>query len=147
MSLILVVTIGGRRVALEAAKVDSVIELDALSPVPCAPPHIAGLSALRSRVLTVIDCRRALGLGDTDFAALNVCEAAVTEVEGHPYALTVDSVEDVMEIDERRSEVRADLGKGWERAGLGMVETPDGPLLLVDIGKLIEGPGDERAAA
>ena len=43
-----------------------VVELDALIPVPRAAPHVAGLSALRSRVLTVIDCQRSLELGSTD---------------------------------------------------------------------------------
>src|SRR5689334_18908704 len=63
--LLLVVTIAGERVALPAAAVESVVELDTLIPVPRAAPHIAGLSALRSRVLTVVDCMRSLELGDT----------------------------------------------------------------------------------
>ena len=62
--LLLVVTIAGERVALPAAAVESVVELDTLIPVPRAAPHVAGLSALRSRVLTVIDCMRSLELGD-----------------------------------------------------------------------------------
>ena len=57
--LLLIVTIGGERVALPAAAVESVFELDTQIPVPRAAPHVAGLSALRSRVLTVIGCRRA----------------------------------------------------------------------------------------
>ena len=64
--LLLIVTIGGERVALPAAAVESVVELDTLIPVPRAAPHLAGLSALRSRVLTVIDCMRSLELGVTD---------------------------------------------------------------------------------
>ena len=64
--LLLVVTIAGERVALSAAAVESVVELDTLIPVPRAAPHVAGLSALRSRVLTVIDCRRSLELGTSD---------------------------------------------------------------------------------
>ena len=61
--LLLVVVIAGERVALPAAAVESVVELDTLIPVPRAAPHVAGLSALRSRVLTVIDCMRSLELG------------------------------------------------------------------------------------
>ena len=59
--------------------------------MPRAAPHVAGLSALRSRVLTVIDCQRSLELGSTDLGGLR--EAAVVEVDGHHYALTVDAVE------------------------------------------------------
>ena len=51
--LLLIVSIAGSRVALPASAVESVVELDALIAVPRAPDHVAGLSALRSRVLTV----------------------------------------------------------------------------------------------
>ena len=143
--LLLIVSIAGSRVAFPAAKVESVVELDALSPVPRAPAHVAGLSALRSRVLTVIDCQRSLELGSTDLTGLR--EAAVVEVEGHHYALTVDAVEDVVEALSDPVPVRAAMGEGWERVGLGMIETEEGPLLLVDIDALIAGPAVDRAAA
>ena len=35
--------------------------------------------------------------------------------------------------------VRAAMGAGWERVSHGMVETEEGPLLLVDIAALIAG--------
>ena len=142
----LIVTIAGRRVALPAAAVVSVVELDALIPVPRAPAHLAGLSALRSRVLTVIDTLRSLELGESD-CSHGIREAAVVEVEGHHYALIVDVVEDVVEALSDPSPVRAAMGPGWQRVSKGMVETEDGPLLLVDIDALIAGPSaDVRAA-
>jgi purine-binding chemotaxis protein CheW len=116
-----------------------------LAPVPRAAPHIAGLSALRSRVLTVIDCQRSLELGSTDWSGLR--EAAVVEIDGHHYALSVDAVEDVVEALSEPQPLRAAMGDGWERAGLGLVETEEGPLLLVDIAALIAGPACDRAAA
>ena len=136
--LLLIVTIGGERVALPAASVESVVELDALIPVPRAAPHIAGLSALRSRVLTVIDCRRALELGAAD-CSKGIREAAVVELDGHHYALIVDLVEDVVEASSEPTVIRAAMGAGWERVSAGMVETEAGPLLLVNIAALIAG--------
>lgn len=144
--LLLVVTIGGERVALPAAAVESVVELDALIPVPRAPAHVAGLSALRSRVLTVIDCMRSLELGATDCSD-GIYEAAVVELDGHHYALTVDAVEDVVEALSDPTPVRAAMGNGWERVSQGMVETEEGPLLLVDIAALVAGPAAESRAA
>ena len=142
--LLLVASIAGSRIALPAADVEGVIELDALIPVPCAPPHVAGLSALRSRVLTVIDCQRALGLGETDFTR-PIQEAAVAELEGHHYALSVDAVEDVCEALSEPAPVRAAMEAGWERVATGMVETEQGPLLLVDIAKLIAGEEEKTS--
>ena len=143
-ALLLIVTIGGERVAFPADAVDSVVELDTLIPVPRAAPHVAGLSALRSRLLTVIDCMRSLELGATDCSD-GIREAAVVELDGHHYALIVDVVEDVVEAMSDPSPVRAAMGPGWERASEGMVETEVGPLLLVDVAALITG-AEARAA-
>jgi purine-binding chemotaxis protein CheW len=43
--------------------------------------------------------------------------------------------------------VRAAMGEGWERVALGMVETEEGPLLLVDVAQLIAGTPPEARAA
>ena len=56
-------------------------------------------------------------------------------------------VEDVVESLSDPSAVRAAMGPGWERVSKGMVETEEGPLLLVDIEKLIAGPVAESRAA
>lgn len=137
--LLLVVRIADRRIALRAAEVHSVIELDALTPVPRAPGHVAGLSALRSRVLTVIDCRRSLEL-EPRAAADARPKAAVVEFEGHLYALLVDEVEDVVEARSDCTPLRTALGHGWGRAALGMIESDGGPLLLLAVAGLIAGP-------
>ena len=142
--LLLIVTIAGQRVALPAAVVESVVELDTLIPVPRAAPHVAGLSALRSRVLTVVDCMRSLELGATQCED-DIREAAVVELDGHHYALVVDLVEDVVEATSDPAPVRAAMGRGWERVATGMIETEQGPLLLVDVAALISG-AEARAA-
>lgn len=143
--LLLIVTIAGQRVALRTSEVQSLVEIDTLAPVPRAPAHIAGLSALRSRVLTVIDCMHSLEL-IRDPAARPMHEAVVVEHEGHSYALAVDSVEDVVVAKSGPVPLRAGLGDGWERVSLGMVECDDGALLLVDVAALIAGPEAAKAA-
>lgn len=143
--LLLVVTIAGERVALPAAAVDAVVELDTLITVPRAAPHVAGLSALRSRVLTVIDCKRSLELGISD-CSHGIRDAAVVEFDGHHYALIVDLVEDVIDALSDPAPVRAAMGAGWERVTKGMVDTESGPLLLVDVAALIAGTAEAKAA-
>ncbi|MCA1654208.1 MAG: chemotaxis protein CheW [Sphingomicrobium sp.] len=146
-NLLLIVMIAGSRVALPASAVESVVELDTLIQVPRAAPHVAGLSALRSRVLTVIDCKRSLDLGTTARSADgSIQEGVVVELDGHHYALLVDVVEDVVEALGSPTPLRAAMGQGWERASLGMVETEGGPMLLVDVAALIGGH-EQRANA
>ena len=61
--------------------------------------------------------------------------------------MIVDVVEDVVEALSDPTPVRAAMGAGWERASKGMVETEEGPLLLVDIDALIAGTSAETRAA
>ena len=141
--LLLIVTIAGERVTIPAADVESVVELDALIPVPRAAPHVAGLAALRSRVLTVIDCFASLELSGG--AAGRLKEAIIVEADGHPYALLVDSVEDVVEVDAEVRPVRTSLSGGWRRVARGMIEVGGDLLLLIDTQALLAGPSAQAA--
>ena len=142
--LLLIVRLAGRRVALPAADVEAVVELEGLTPVPGTAPHIAGLSALRSRVLTVIDSWSALGLDDE--ASVGSTEAIVVPSGGHTYALLVDQVEDVVESKGAPTPFKASPGPGWSRVSSGMVEAGDDLLLLADPHALIAGQPLEEAA-
>ena len=81
---------------------------------------------------------RSLELGVTDCSD-GIREAAVVELDGHHYALIVDLVEDVVEVLSAPSAIRAAMGPGWERVSRGMVETEEGPMLLIDIAALVGG--------
>jgi purine-binding chemotaxis protein CheW len=136
--LLLIVTIAGQRIAIPAAAVESVVELEALIPVPRTARHVAGLAALRSRVLTVIDCVASLELRLGE--RLEPKEAIIVESDGHPYALLVDSVEDVIEAEATAQPIRTSLDGGWQRVARGMIEVGGDLLLLVDTQALVSGP-------
>jgi len=141
---LLLVSIGGELAGIDSAIIRSVVELEAITPVPRAPDHIAGLAALRSRAMTVVDCRRSLELPPLEGAAKAL--AVVVEIDEFLYALVVDAVEEVVPLDGDPAEVRADLLPGWTRAALGMIETSAGPALMLDPARLIQGPAKREAA-
>lgn len=141
--LLLIVTLAGQRIAIPAADVESVVKLDALIPVPRAAPHVAGLAALRSRVLTVIDCFASLEISAVAEDGLK--NAIIVEADGYPYALLVDSVEDVVEIEADVRPVRTSLKAGWRRVAQGMIEIDGHLLLLVDTQALLAGPAAQAA--
>lgn len=136
--LLVMAQIAGRRCAIPAHDVKSVIEIGAVTPVPCSPDFIDGIAAMRSQALTVIDCRRALGM-DPDPWALDD-RAIVVLVEGHFYALRIDSIEDITTAVGEPEAVPGGFGKQWSRVATGMVETSAGPALLIDLPLLIGGP-------
>lgn len=141
--LLLIASLAGRRIAFPASEVEAVVELEGLTPAPRAAGHVAGLSALRSRVLTVIDGLASLEFGRSERTGLN--EAIVVPSEGHTYALLVDGVEDVVEASAPAAAVGAPLGAGWDRVALGMIEAEGELFLLVDPHALIAGPAARAA--
>jgi purine-binding chemotaxis protein CheW len=140
-ALLLIVRLAGERVAFPAEEVESVVEIGAVTPVPRAAPHVAGLAALRSRVLTVIDTSASLGLAP----AAQWRDAAVATVDGHGYALLLDAVEDVVPADGDPRPLPGRLEGEWARVARGSVEVEGDLLLLLDVGALVGGPRAEAA--
>lgn len=142
-NLYLIATISGQPVAIHASLVESVVDLGAIAPVPLAPPHVAGLAALRSKVLTVICCECALGFAPT---ARGPRRAVVIQLDGHHYGLVVGSIEDARVIEQPPQPIRARLEPGWARIAIGMLEYDGEALLLIDPKQLIAGPEEALAA-
>lgn len=143
--LLLMCLIAGRRAAIPTERVLSVIEIEAITPIPATPDFIVGLTALRSQALTVIDCRVSLGFSASE--RIVGSRAAVVEIDGHRYALLVDEAFDVAEALSGPVPVPGGFGDGWRQAAEGMIETVTGPALLVSVGQLILGPGQTVVAA
>ena len=141
--LLLIARLAGRRIAFPAARVEAVVELEGITPAPGAAPHVAGLSALRSRVLTVIDGLAAIEHGRANESAAR--DAIVVPCDGHTYALIVEEVEDVVEADGPLCPLAAPVGAGWDRVAIGTVEANDELFLLVDPWLLIAGPAAHAA--
>jgi purine-binding chemotaxis protein CheW len=138
MALYLIVTLAGERVALLADDVDSVVEIERITPVPRAPRHIAGLAALRSRVLTIIDSATVLGLTPSAPAGDGAArQTVVVTVDGHLYGIQVCAVEDVVELATPVQPIRGTLAAGWARVALGLIELEEQSLLLLDPAALI----------
>ncbi len=111
MNIYLIGRLGDTGFAMPSARVESVVGLRELVPVPGAPRHIAGLFALRSRVLTLIDPRVLIGLPPADLAASR--RAIVVDVDGHGYGLVVDHVDDACRIDGPETPLVGRLTPGW----------------------------------
>lgn len=141
--LYLIATIADQPVAIRASLVESVVDLGEVAPVPLGPPHVAGLAALRSKVLTVICCESALGLPPSTIAARR---AVVVSIDGHHYGLLVGSIEDARVIEEPPQPIRARLHAGWARVSLGMLDHDGEALLLIDPERIVAGPEEAIAA-
>ncbi|HWI85614.1 MAG TPA: chemotaxis protein CheW [Sphingomonas sp.] len=136
-ALYLIARIDDETIALPATQIGSVVEVDQIASIPRVPKHVAGLFALRSRVLTVIDTRAALELGAV--SREGTMTAIIVESDGHSYALLVDEVEDVIEAGTPEP-CPAMLRPSWRRAAIGTIRRGENAILLIDPSALVAGP-------
>jgi len=137
MGLYLIARIAEETIALPATEIGSVVEVDQVAAVPRVPRHVAGLFALRSRVLTVIDTRASLELGAIDRE--QDMTAVIVDCDGHSYALLVDEVEDVIEAGQPEP-CPALLQSSWRRAAKGTIRRGEDAILLIDPATVVAGP-------
>lgn len=131
--LYLIAKIAGRTVAMDAAQIESVVDIGEVTSVPLASKQVRGLAALRSRVVTVIDTQMALGVlhpSDSE-------RAVITQLDGHHYAMLVDALEDVAAFQVTPLTAGVALAEEWRGAGLGLLERGGEPILLIDLTRLV----------
>jgi purine-binding chemotaxis protein CheW len=130
--LYLLCRIGGSHVAFPAATIEAVVKAEVIVPVPGAPRAIRGLAAIRSRLLTVIDCALMVGVpnGTARFMA-------VVSLAGHGYGLLLDDVIDVAAL----NDVQPLPGKpdaGWQQLEPMLASHCDAPILVIDCERFVD---------
>ena len=131
--LILLGVIAGQRVAVDAAMIEAVIDLNSVTPIPLSPPHFAGLAAIRSQVVTVIDAAAALGLERQAPQG----RALLIVVEGHRYAIRLESVADVVPLPSSGVDQAIATPGAWAAIALGRVNLGYGFAVMVDPARLV----------
>lgn len=143
-NLYLIACIANTRVALRSTIIESVVTVGDIVPVPGAPPHVAGLFALRSRVLTLIDPHVVIGMPPT--AVTPGQRVIVVEIGGHGYALLADRIEDVCFVEGEETPARGRLANGWAGLADSVVTHEGTSLLVVDPMLFVTLPMVQRAA-
>ena len=142
-NLYLVARIADTRVALRSRAIHSVVTVGTPVEVPGAPPHVAGLFALRSRVFTLLDPHVVVGLSAVPVALGQ--RVIVVEVAEHGYALLADEIEDVCFIEAPETRIAGKLLPGWARVAEAMIEHDGASLLVVDPSNFITIPSLKAA--
>jgi purine-binding chemotaxis protein CheW len=131
------VVTAGQLFGLKLERVRDVFVPHGLSPVPLAPPEIAGLLNLRGRIVTAIDLRRRLGLPPRGEG--NATIAVGIEERGELYGLIADRVGDVLWLKASRYEVYpANLDPRWARICAGVYRLDDELMVVIDVDKVLD---------
>jgi purine-binding chemotaxis protein CheW len=129
--------IGGQLFGLPILRVQDVFAPERLTRVPLAPPEIAGVLNLRGRIVTLIDMRRRLGLGQRDDDSPTM--AVGVESRGESYGLLIDTVGEVLKLDDMACEPNpTNLDPRLARVSTGIYRL-DGQLLMVlDVDRVLD---------
>jgi len=130
-------SIGGQLFGLPILRVQDVFVPERLTKVPLAPAEIAGVLNLRGRIVTLINMRRRLGLwGEQDNGAPM---AVGVESRGESYGLLIDSVGEVLKLDDMTCEPNpSNLDPKLASVSTGIYRL-DGQLLMVlDVDRVLD---------
>ena len=137
--------IGGQLFGLPIMRVQDVFIPERLPRVPLAPPEIAGILNLRGSIVTLIDMRRRFGLGERndDDAAM----AIGVESRGESYGLLIDSVGEVLKLDDAEREPNpVNLDQRLARVSAGIHRLDGQLLMVVDVDRVLDIGTKELAA-
>lgn len=93
---VLTMTVAGTSLAVEVERVVEVFRLERLARVPGARPALAGITAWRGEVLSLVDVRGALGLSTG--ALHDLARVVVLGDPRAPVGVLVDAVDDVRDL-------------------------------------------------
>jgi purine-binding chemotaxis protein CheW len=120
--------VGDGYFGIPVQQVQEVVRPQPITPVPLAPRVVRGLINLRGQILTAIDLRYRLGLGEPGDPAklMNV----VVRTDDSPVSFLVDEIGEVLDVDEDCFESPPETLQGEMRELIGGAYKLDGRLLL-----------------
>jgi purine-binding chemotaxis protein CheW len=129
--------IGGQLFGLPILRAQDVFSPERLTRVPLAPPEIAGILNLRGRIVTLIDMRCCLGLEQPKNSAPPM--AIGVELAGESYGLLIDSVGEVLKLDDSAREPNPiNLDPRLARVCAGIHRLDAQLLMIVDVDRVLD---------
>ncbi len=136
-------SLGNEEYAVEILKVQEIIGLMAITPVPGMPDSVLGVINLRGRVIPVVDLRRKFALEAVEHTDLTCI--IVMQVGGLLVGALVDEVNEVADLDAADLQETPEMGDGpMSDVLLGVGKLENRVLILLDIDRVL---GHEDIAA
>jgi len=131
------VVIGGQLFGLPILRVQDVFAPERLTKVPLAPAEIAGVLNLRGRIVTLIDMRHRLGLGQRENGSPAM--AVGVESRGESYGLLIDSVGEVLKLDDMACGPNpSNLDARLARVSTGIYRLDGQLLMMLDVDRVLD---------
>ena len=119
--------------AVETAKVQSINDMMEITKVPNAPSYIKGLINLRGNVISLLDIN--LLLNTKESVDANQTNMIILNIEDEMVGITVDEVDEVLDVEEELIE-KTEQEKKFAYIR-GVINFEDRIVTLIDIDKLL----------
>jgi len=130
--------VGGQLFGVDAARVHDVFHPRGLTPVPLGRSEIAGVLNLRGRIVTAVCARRRLGLPPREANAPEPLAIGL-EVHGDSYGLVIDSVDEVLKLDDEKFHAPpGNLPPRWAEIIVGVYQLEKELLIVLDPHTLLD---------
>lgn len=129
--------IANQLIGISVLQVEDVLRPRSLTPIPLAPPEIAGVLNLRGRIVTALDLRVRLGLDAyKDYSA---CMSIVAGHKGQLYSFLIDSIGDVLTLPLKAFEkAPPNLETRWRDVASGVYRLDGKLMVVIDIERLLD---------
>ena len=132
---ILVFNINNELYGIYILKVQEILNFIQPTPIPNCPDYLKGIINLRGTIILVIDLRARFHF-DSPMDPNN-CVIVVVAIGNKKYGLVVDSVSDVLTINEENIQEDIDIHSGIDnRYIMGLVKANEQMIILVNIDKV-----------
>lgn len=133
---LLTMLVGNETYALAVNDVEEIVELRSITPVPNAPPPVAGIVSVRGTIVAILDVRERLGASPPQPDADP--RLVIVKDRGGLAGFAVDRVSRVLKCDPAELEPAPSLGSEESPGALrGMVRRGDQVISLIDLEKLL----------
>ena len=133
----LIIHLADQTFGIPVLQIQDVLRAMDVTRIPLAPPEVSGSLNLRGRIVTAINIRKKLGLGQCE--DLKDTLSVVVEHEGELYSLIIDRVGDVVGIkDKDIKETPPTLDELWRSISNGIYRMDGNLLIILDVAKLLD---------
>jgi len=129
---VVVFKLNDEQFAVETARVQSINDIMEITKVPKSPKHIRGLINLRGTIISLMDINMLLEVKKEDTSQNNII---ILQMENELVGITVDQVDEVLDIEEEIIEKMYDEKK--KAYVKGVINFTDRIVTLIDIDKLL----------
>lgn len=136
---------------IDIQKVQEINRMIEITRIPNAPEYVEGVVNLRGQVIPIVSLRTKLGFGQVEYDKST--RIMVAEVDGKTLGFIVDSVSEVLRIDDTGANARTiepapAIAGGNESAYIeGVINLTDRILILLDLKALLGDVAVDKLAA